>query len=143
MLPPGIHDATLREVEDKFATTSYRRVLFGGFRRAVEALRRAGCSMVYLDGSFVTGKPEPGDFDACWDASGVDARRLDTVLLDFSHRRRAQKDAYKGELFPANVRATANSAFIDFFQTDRHTGKQKGILRIRLRPAPQTTRPIH
>jgi hypothetical protein len=87
VLPPGIHDATMEEIERRLATNDVRRDLFDGFRRGVEALRRGGCQIVFLDGSFVTGKERPGDFDACWDPSGVDHRKLDPVLLDFSQRR--------------------------------------------------------
>ena len=94
VLPPGIHDATLHDVERTFATDSHRRSLFDGFRRAAEALRHAGCSTVYLDGSFVTEKPTPVDFDACWDDSGINVNRLDRVLLDFTNKRQAQKEKY-------------------------------------------------
>ena len=132
VLPPGIHDATTRQIESRFATNPHRTRLFEGFCRALEALKRSGCSTVYLDGSFVTGKPIPGDYDACWDDSGVDARRLDNVLLDFTSNRRAQKAKYMGELLPASMRAAPGRAFIEFFQTDRHTGKRKGIIRVRL-----------
>ena len=132
VLPPGIHDATLCEVERRFANSSHRRSLFDGFRRAVEALKYAGCSTVYLDGSFVTEKPIPGDFDACWDESGVDVNRLDRVLLDFKNKRRAQKKKYMGELLLVSMSAMPGKVFMDFFQTDRHTGEAKGMLRIRL-----------
>ncbi|NQT92858.1 MAG: hypothetical protein HQ559_08860 [Lentisphaerae bacterium] len=132
VLPPGIHDATACEIERKYATNPHRRRLFEGFCQALEELKQAGCSTVYLDGSFVTGKPTPGDYDACWDDSGVDATRLDSALLDFTNKRRAQKEKYNGELFPAATQAMQGRAFIDFFQTDRHTGKRKGIIRVRL-----------
>ena len=132
VLPPGIHDATLDEVEMRFASNSHRRNLFQGLLRAVQALRHAGCSTVYLDGSFVTEKPTPGDFDACWDDSGVEVNRLDRALLDFKDKRRAQKQKFMGELFPAGTFAMGGKVFIDFFQTDRHTGEPKGIIRIRL-----------
>jgi hypothetical protein len=44
--------------------------------RALNDLRDAGCKRVYLNGSFVTSKDEPGDFDACWDPTGVDFERI-------------------------------------------------------------------
>lgn len=132
MLPPGIHDATLAEVEQVFATTGRRRVLFAGFEQACRDLKKAGCSAVYLDGSFATEKPEPGDFDACWDPAGVVPARLNPVLLDFKDHRRAQKKHYLGELFLSSSFAAPGRFFIDFFQTDRYTGKHKGILRIHL-----------
>ncbi len=94
-------------------------------------LRLAGCSTIYLDGSYVTGKPKPGDFDACWDPSGVDPAKLDPVFLQFSNGRAAQKAAFKGEFFPSSMLcADVGQAFVDFFQKDRFTGKQKGIISI-------------
>jgi hypothetical protein len=87
---------------------------------------------VYLDGSFVTGKPEPGDFDVCWDPTGVDPSRLDPVLLDFSDGRKAQQEKYCGEFFPSSARADGRLTFVDFFQVDKLSGEAKGIARIRL-----------
>ena len=87
VLPPGIHDASIDEIEVRFATTPHRRWLFEGFRRVAQALTDAGCSTLYLDGSFVTAKPHPGDYDGCWDHLGVDLVSLDPVLLRFENKR--------------------------------------------------------
>ncbi len=55
------------------------------------------------------------------------------MLLDFTHPRAAQKAKYGGELFLANSAADpAGRAFIDFFQTDKTTGRRKGIVAIDL-----------
>jgi hypothetical protein len=32
-----------------------------GLRKAMEQLKIAGCRTIYIDGSFVTIKPDPGD----------------------------------------------------------------------------------
>lgn len=133
VLPPGIHDATFAEVEARFATTPHRRWLFDGFVRATVALRVAGCSTVYLDGSFVTAKPHPGDYDGCWDHTGVNFKMLDPVLLDFSNKRAAQKAKYMGEMFIAGI-SSGMVPFLDFFQIEKFTGAAKGILRISLAP---------
>ena len=74
--------------------------MLSGLRLALAALNRAGCRRVYLDGSFVTVKREPGDYDACWDIEGVDVEVLDSVFLDFPEGRAAQKRKYLGEFFP-------------------------------------------
>ncbi len=132
VLPPGIHDATMEEIGQRFASNDVRRELFEGFNRGVEALRRAGCRVVFLDGSYATEKERPGDFDACWDPSGVDPARLDPVLLDFSDKRRNQKLKYAGEFFLSSAMADGTRTFLEFFQTDRHSGKPKGIIRVRL-----------
>jgi hypothetical protein len=96
--------------------------------------RRAGCRTAYINGSFVTGKPRPNDYDLCWSIDGVDPERLDPVLLDFSAQgRRAMKTKYLGDLFPAEIpEGASGKAFLDFFQTDRRTGEPKGIVAVDL-----------
>jgi hypothetical protein len=118
----------MAEIEARFAITPHRRTLFEGFRKGVRSLWSAGCTCIYLDGSFITEKTVPGDFDACWDPSGVDFLKLDPVLLDFNNKRANQKQAFGGEFFPSSILADHNHLFIDFFQIDRHTGEPKGII---------------
>ena len=131
VLPPGIHDATLAEIEVRFATTPHRRALFKGFARMVAALKRAGCATVYLDGSFVTGKPHPLDFDGCWELAGVDPTKLDPVLMRFENKREAQKLKFLGEMFIAEWPGSGVT-FLDLFQREKFSGRRKGILRTRL-----------
>lgn len=132
-LPPGIHSASLAEIEIAFATTPHRRKLFAGLVAAAESLAKAGCQSLYLDGSYVTGKPTPGDYDACWEPTGVNPTLLDPVFLDFSNKRQNQKNKYEGEFFPFGIQAAPGISFMDFFQTDRFTGLRKGIVLIDLR----------
>lgn len=133
-LPPGIHEADWNELESRFSDSSRRVELLAGLRLALRALRDAGCRTAYVDGGFVTAKEEPEDFDACWDAVGVDASLLDPVLLDFSDGRRGQKERFGGELFPSIASAEpAGTRFLDFFQRDRETGKPKGIVAVDLK----------
>jgi hypothetical protein len=134
-LPPGIHRCTWKEFVERFGITPHRLNLIAGLKRAMEHLQIAGCSIIYIDGSFVTDKVVPGDFDACWETRGVDAKKLISIapsLLDFSNRRAAQKAEYGGELFFAGVPAdNAGNLFLDFFQMDRD-GQPKGIIAIDL-----------
>jgi hypothetical protein len=127
-LPPGVHKATWDEFVARFGTTSRRLALLAGLKAALDALRAAGCRRAYLDGSFVTAKPDPGDFDGCWETDGVDPVRLDPVLATFDRGRQAQKAKYGGELFFAHAPAdSAATRFVDFFQRDR-SGLPKGIV---------------
>jgi hypothetical protein len=88
---------------------------------------------VYIDGSFVTVKREPGDYDACWDIEGVDLESLDSVFLDFSDARGAQKRKYLGEFFPAQMpEGASGKLFLDFFQIEKETGKPKGVVGLKL-----------
>ena len=138
VLPPGIHDATQEEVEARFATTSHRAWLFGGFVRVVEALRRAGCSTIFLDGSFITAKPHPCDFDGIWDLTGVDPDKLDPVLLEFDNMRAAQKAKYFGEMFVMQL--PHQTGLLPFFQQEKFSNVPKGIVRISPGPARGATK---
>ncbi len=91
LLPPGIHWAEWDELVERFGVTPRRQRLLIGLREAIDILAAAGCQAVFINGSFVTRKAEPNDFDACWSSVGVDPERLDPVLLDFSDGRKAQK----------------------------------------------------
>lgn len=143
VLPSGEHTASLEDVAAAFATNAWRRELFAGLVTASANLRLAGCRMIYLDGSYVTGKPRPGDFDACWDPTGVDSTKLDPVFLEFANGREAQKAAFKGEFFPSSTTCSdVGQTFLDFFQLDRFTGKQKGIIAIPLSADPLLLRKV-
>jgi hypothetical protein len=135
-LPAGIHLADWQEFESRFGGTSYRQELLAGLLMALRDLKDAGCETVYIDGSFVTAKEVPGDFDACWDPVGVDPTKLDPTLLTFDSGRMQQKLKYRGELFPSSSPADGKgSTFLEFFQTDRD-GLRKGIIAIDLRGLP-------
>ena len=132
-LPPGVHAARWPEFAARFGGTDRRRRLLAGLAAALRNLRDAGCALAYMDGSFVTAKPEPGDFDACWGIAGVEPGLLDPALLDFSDGRAAQKARFGGELFPAELPEGASGrTFLEFFQTDRDTGRPKGIVSLDL-----------
>lgn len=61
-LPPGDHRATLEEIGNRFGFT-VRRWLLKGLRAAVRAFWVAGIEQIFIDGSFCTDKPDPGDVD--------------------------------------------------------------------------------
>lgn len=133
-LPPGVHEATWDEFADRFGITPQRRALLAGLYSALQVLQSAGCRAVYIDGSFVTNKLVPNDFDACWDIEGVNPDQLDPVLLTFDDRRAAQKAKYLGELFPAQLtEGGSGGSFLAFFQVDKETGNPKGIVALDLR----------
>jgi hypothetical protein len=133
-LPPGIHWSVWSEMAVRFGTNSHRLLLLQGMESAIDSLRSARCQAVFIDGSFVSNKTLPSDYDGCWDINGVQIQLLDPVLLDFSPGRICQKLKYKGELFPAQMNANSSGrVFLDFFMTDKYTGMPKGIVGLRLR----------
>jgi hypothetical protein len=128
-LPAGVHWAEWDEVEQVFGTNQRRRRLTSGLQEGVTALWVAGCQTVYVDGSFVTTKPDPADYDCAWEVVGVDPLVLDPILLDFSNQRSAQKAKYQGEFFPASwiANTLTGQTFMQFSQQDRN-GQAKGIV---------------
>jgi hypothetical protein len=130
----GIHIITLEQFEDIFGYNEYRKKLIQGLKQGMAHLKDCGCKTIFVDGSFVTTKEFPGDFDACWDANGVDIAKLRKqygIILDFSNERKNQKSFYFGEFFPAQVPADGYMLYINFFQTDKDNN-QKGIIQINL-----------
>ena len=133
-LLPGIHVATWDELIARFGGTVERRRLLEGHRKALLELRAAGCTIVYVDGSLVTAKLTPGDFDGCWNLEEVDLRRLEPTLFDFDFGRRAQKRRYGGEMFPSSFAiGPSGERALDFFQKDTRTDGIKGIIAIDVR----------
>ena len=119
-LPPGVHFCTWEEFVERFGTTELRLRLMRGLKMAMEQLWKAGCRTIYINGSFVTSKEDPGDFDACYDAETVDINYLRThapKLLNY-YDRTGQKAKYKGEIFPSTQQVgdySLNS--FEFFST--------------------------
>lgn len=130
-LPDGEYEVEWQEVVERFGWNPRRRQLLDGLADAIELLAAAGCRRVWLNGSFVTTKDEPGDFDACWDPAGVDLDVLDPVLMDFSAARAAQKARFGGELLPNVTEAGSGLTFAEFFRNERDTGR-KGIVVLRM-----------
>jgi hypothetical protein len=133
VLPPGIYEVTLDEVKLRYATTPHRRDLFNGLKAGLINLFNCGCPMIFLDGSYVTAKPKPKDYEVCWDTRYVDPTHLDPLFFEpIAGGTYQQKRKYKGEYFPAYlIELRSGVTFLDFFQIDKQSGNRKGILKIR------------
>jgi hypothetical protein len=133
-LPGGIHWAEWGEIEARFGGNPHRIALLSGLAYASRCLRLAGCVAIFVDGSFVTYKAHPADFDACWLTDGVDLaalRKIEPAFFSFANSRALQKAKFGGEFFPsANAAETTLPfrTFLEFFQTDKVTGLRKGIV---------------
>ena len=131
-LPLGIHLATWDEVVAFFGGTAHRAELLAGLLDVLRDLQRAGCRTAYLDGSFVTDKEVPGDYDLCWDMDAVDLSKLHPVILDVDVPRAAQKARYRGDILPNVTEGSSGAPFVEFFQRNKVTGGVKGIVAINL-----------
>ena len=113
-LPPGVHPATLDEVEARFGRESeLRRVQMESLRWLVELARRAGVERLVINGSFVTEVLEPND--------------IDCVLLigaGFPRDLRAEAELLAGLPFlELSLVDQADFELLvdEFFATDRHS----------------------
>src|ERR1700734_869769 len=94
-LPPGIHNATLFEIEERYAYNHSRKWLFDGFKKLVKMLKSADCKTVYLNGSYITNEENPRDYEAVWEYEGVD-NTIDPLIRDELDRRTIKRK-YSGE----------------------------------------------
>lgn len=132
-LPTGIHEASFSEVAEVYVYNPIREELFDGLIEGSLNLVSAGCKSLYLDGSYVTSKPDLGDFDACWDPTGVNTYLLTPELQDYISERASQKAKYGGEFVPSVVLTEGVPVdFIDFFQRILNLDEKKGIIRINI-----------
>lgn len=134
-LPPGIYEASFEEVKDRFGFSRKRQTLLQGMVVLLNQCRLLRCDVLYLDGSFVTAKLSPADYDACWDTTcedreGVLNKAADSLLNSDSE---TQKDYFGGEIYPAFSRAPLlpQLTICEYFQTTKEGGK-KGIIKIKL-----------
>lgn len=135
-LPEGIHTLTWDEFKEQFGFSPRRKVLMQGLFAVIQILKECGCDAIYIDGSFVTDKLEPDDWDACFKGSmeaiyKLDNRDTDLVLDDIRKRDR-QKEKYFGELYPPYIIAEKEMCYLDFFQCIKGSRNKKGIIKIML-----------
>ena len=122
--PPGIPPFGRSEFKAAFGYNDRRRAPVAGMRMAPLSLKRAGRPTAYIDGSFVSQKPDPGDYDGCWDRASVDGCPVDPALPDTSGKTCPQKWTYGGEMSP--VRPGADDSALGHSRCDRDGGA-KGI----------------
>lgn len=136
-LPSGKHTCTLKEVEDKFVYNQARRLIFEGLKKLIDVLKSVNCGTIYLDGSFVTSKPRPGDVDVCWqEGTGTNYQyeyANAPILNPTPANRTHHKEVFKADVFPADIiEQNSKKYFLDFFQEVKDTGEKKGILKLDL-----------
>jgi hypothetical protein len=136
-LPVGEHEATWDEFTERFAWNERRQNLMQGLSQVIDILRQAECPRIWIDGSFVTSKELPGDFDACYDHADVTILEENEFYPPFWAFRRWQKEKFGGEIVPFDAVAEPLSdgtkiRYREFFQQRRNSNKKKGIVVIKL-----------
>ena len=66
-LPPGVHECSMQEIEERFLWSDRRKDVWKLFNNFLDRLEFLGITpdAILINGSFVTGRNEPGDVDVC------------------------------------------------------------------------------
>lgn len=135
-LPKGIHAASWAELVHAFGFSPKRLELLQGLLAGASALRTAGVTALIVDGSFVTKRHNPSDYDCCYKRAECNMSLLDPVLDDFDNERFAMKKKYGGEYFPSEwIECGSFEPFEIFFQHDKN-GRAKGVVLLDLGTLP-------
>lgn len=135
-MPEGHHDATWEEVIDRFGGPpgSQRNQVLRQLLDWKDGLKARGASgYVVLDGSFISNREDPGDFDVL---VVIDEHLRDSLendieasrLIDYSRCKKAGFDMLP---FFSNL-IGQNPDFLKVWDEDDRTGVRKGVLEVAL-----------
>ena len=138
-LPEGHHKTTWGEIAARFGGEQDSRrasllALLIEWRDALVARGMGG--RLILNGSFISHKAEPGDFDCLFiynDATGELIENDDEAMELLSYERSKEKGY--GDIFclsEAAVRAFPKFCHTDMFDTDKVTKKPKGVVELEI-----------
>jgi len=168
LLPSGDHVLTVDELRKSFLVTgegvdasgwdsNWRAQLVDNLELFVRQFWRVGVERIFVNGSFVTAKPRPGDIDAYFECEVGQYPRIIIGLLDLEPplpwdltRRPIDPDSgdpkpvmwhvYRVEIVPhftdhpqpTGIRDDTgrNLYFPSLFRRDRDTGQPKGVIQI-------------
>lgn len=137
LLPSGRHQCTLAEAQDRFAHNDARNIIWTNLQVALTDMVAFGLSgHLYLDGSYVTDKPIPGDIEVTLDVSAEPPVKQGLAILFYVKHHDRLKNTIKVDWYPT---LPGNSDFVSFFeyvgektaiQKNVDPKDKKGILRV-------------
>lgn len=130
-LPPGVHFATLEQVEEVFGVGVKRRKIMDNLRMTLSELGELGVRQVWLDGSFVTSKWRPSDVDVIY--KPPPGARTET----WGHLAFSNHDALKADRMvdlwphpsPQSLPGGGEEPLLAWFQRDRNN-QPKGLVAV-------------
>jgi hypothetical protein len=130
-LPDGDHSATWQEVQDRFGQTGSRRTLCNQLSQFILTARGCGFVALYVFGSFISGKTDPGDVDLIWvyrdgqlENMGPECRDL----IDYSK----MKARFAWDMFCCSDAPGVEGYLLEAFRENKAKTKRRGIIRIDL-----------
>ena len=144
VLPPGIHDCTMEELQQafgQFRRSDRRPQLTEKLRRFVEDAQQAGiAAAVIIDGSYVTAKAEPNDIDLLLALRSDFDLKEELRPLEYNlQSKRMVRKLYGFDVLPAVEGSETYLRLLDFFSHVRPNDPEqqtsqlyKGLVRITL-----------
>ncbi len=131
-LPDGDHDATWDEVRARFCFGEKRKKMCLAFSGLLPVARSCSFIAVYLFGSFISAKPEPGDIDLLWVLPAeVKPEQMRPECRDlFDYQGMKSRFGWDAFCCPDNPAVLAD--FLTVWRTDKQRVKRRGIVRIDL-----------
>ncbi|MFT9495828.1 DUF6932 family protein [Anaerosolibacter sp.] len=139
LLPEGLYDCTIQELEDIFAKIpdmDVRRDLFDRLLKYIDQIKAAEipCKHLIIDGSYVTTKEEPSDIDLAiitpfdYTPKTYTKDHYEVMFKDMV------KKKYGFNVFPVFYEAGCLDEIIEFFKGIKPPNQnlRKGILRVRI-----------
>ena len=126
LLPNGIHDCSLEEIQIGLTWNAHRINLFQQFNSFLSVEIRPQFNLpIYFDGSFVTNKDNPEDTDVVLDLQNSNAIEMFNGLIFMRDHQDRLKQEYNVHFW---VNLPGNSDFCEFFQyVGVKTAKVKGL----------------
>jgi hypothetical protein len=143
LLPGDIHDCTLDEIEEIFGNDRWvenrmrpcRSVLFRRLRDYIEDIRRLDFVIaVLVNGSFVTGKAEPGDIDLGLVVTAEHDFNRDLRPFEYNlvSKRRVKANCYPFDLFVVAEESPEYLEVVALFRRVKYRPDlAKGFLRVK------------
>jgi hypothetical protein len=130
-LPPGIHECTLDEIEQRFSNGERRHALCATLREIYEVVRRCGFVRLIVWGSFATTKSQPRDIDLfVVTQADLDREVIHQDCRDLLDHNRA-RTRWGFDVLTCPEDATTCDVIINGLGYDRDANKQ-GLLSIRI-----------
>jgi hypothetical protein len=138
LLPEGVHECEPPEVVASFCANAARATVWGRFEGFLQwAADKPGPVGIYVDGSFVTDKPLPGDIDIALDITDLPPEQQNEWIVAFHREHARVKREFRTDFYPF-IRGQEHdfTAFFQYLRVDEAItrgvpdGTRKGILRL-------------
>lgn len=138
LLPAGIHDCAVAEVQENFCGGPAREAAWASFQGFLGWVSTMPSPVsIFVDGSFVTDKPVPGDVDVIIDITACVPADQDVWIVAYHREHARLKQEFGTDFYPVITGVGYDfTAFFQYVRVDEALargapdGTRKGILRL-------------